>query len=90
MLLPFDSGMAEKICIGCVQIRPCTNEEKNSFNLDSAIHDIVKDLETPLNPASDHDHLAISDINEVPCIQLGPVNPHSSSFMTVLIHNFRY
>lgn len=81
--------MAEKICIGCTQIRPSNVEEKNSFSLDSTLHNIIEDTEVSLSPTTDPDNPEPADIIEAPCVDLDSVNPHNSSFKTVIIHNVR-
>lgn len=88
--------MAEKISIGCIQIRPSSTEEKNSFG--NCISSIAKDTDTikdvDISATSDFastgEDVKVADVIETPCIELDPVNPNSSSYMTVVIHNFGY
>ena len=76
------TGTAEKICIGCTDIRPSTTAEKGSF---STAHDATKVAEVSVSPSAGERAKVI----ETPCVQLESVNPNNSSFMTVVIHNFR-
>lgn len=79
--------MAEKIHIGCTQIRPSSAREKLHFNPESTQIE-VKEIVDALTSTSRITETATNI--EAPCVEFGSVNLRNSSFQTVLIHNFRY
>lgn len=79
--------MAEKICIGCTEIRPTSTKERYSFNLPSL--SITDDMEFSVDSGSDCNDSGRADIIDIPCVEMSSVNPHNTSFMTVVIRNFR-
>ncbi len=81
-------GGAEKIQIGCTQIRVSTMEEINSFTVGTTPSKVQDLLLTSTLHYEDMEPASKMIAN--PCITCDPVNPHSSSFKTVEIHNFRY
>ncbi len=73
--------------IGCTEVRPSSKEEKNAFSLE-----MKPSLPDTISLTSIHNYKEVGKTNVIktPCIELEPVNPHNSSFKTVVIQNFRY
>ena len=85
--IPTYVGMAEKICLGCTQVRQSSMEEVNSFTVNVNTDNVSN---VTFTSSGNYEDKETPNIIATPSVLFDAANPNSSTFQTVLIHNFRY